>query len=64
MTAFYGDFNRAEHEEKSLQTIAKALELGLNFFDTAWIYQSFGATYLFALNLAKVPIFTNVYRFQ
>ena len=52
MTAFYGDFNRAEHEEKSLQTIAKALELGLNFFDTAWIYQSFGATYLFMLNLA------------
>ena len=42
MTAFYGDFNRAEHEEKSLQTIAKSLELGLNMFDTAWIYQSFG----------------------
>ena len=49
MTAFYGDFNRAEHEGKSLQTIAKALELGLNFFDTAWIYQSFGAIYLSAL---------------
>jgi aryl-alcohol dehydrogenase-like predicted oxidoreductase len=25
-----------------LNTIAKALELGINFFDTAWIYQSFG----------------------
>ena len=43
MTAFYGDFNRAEHEEKSLAAIAKALELGLNMFDTAWVYQSFGA---------------------
>ena len=42
MTAFYGDFNRAEHEEKSLQAIAKSLELGMNMFDTAWIYQSFG----------------------
>lgn len=43
MTAFYGNFNRAEQESKSLDTIAKALELRLNFFDTAWIYQSFGA---------------------
>ena len=43
MTAFYGDFNRAEHEEKSLQAIAKSLELGMNMFDTAWVYQSFGA---------------------
>lgn len=25
-----------------METIAKALDLGLNFFDTAWIYQSFG----------------------
>lgn len=30
-------------QEESLQTIARALELGVNFFDTAWIYQSFGA---------------------
>jgi aryl-alcohol dehydrogenase-like predicted oxidoreductase len=42
MTSFYGDFNRAEQEGESLQTIAKALELGINFLDTAWIYQSFG----------------------
>jgi len=42
MTAFYGDFDRAAQEGKSLATIARALELGLNFFDTAWVYQSFG----------------------
>lgn len=43
MTAFYGDFDRAAQEPESLKTIAKALELGINFLDTAWIYQSFGA---------------------
>lgn len=43
MTAFYGDFDRSAHEETSLQTIEKAFELGVNFLDTAWIYQSFGA---------------------
>lgn len=43
MTAFYGDFDRAAHEETSLQTIEKAFELGVNFLDTAWVYQSFGA---------------------
>ena len=43
MTAFYGSFNRYEQEEENLKTIAKALEIGINFFDTAWIYQSFGA---------------------
>jgi aryl-alcohol dehydrogenase-like predicted oxidoreductase len=42
MTAFYGGFDRTAAEEESLATITKALELGLNFFDTAWIYQSFG----------------------
>ena len=42
MTAFYTGFNLVEHEGKSLQTIARALELGLNFFDTAWMYQSIG----------------------
>ena len=42
MVAFYGSFSRADHEEESLATIARALELGMNFFDTAWIYQSFG----------------------
>ena len=39
MTAFYGDFDRAAQEEESLKTIAKALELGINLLDTAWIYQ-------------------------
>lgn len=43
MTAFYGDFDRAAQEEESLRTIARSLELGINFLDTAWIYQSFGA---------------------
>mmetsp|Transcript_30269 Transcript_30269/g.33004 ORF Transcript_30269/g.33004 Transcript_30269/m.33004 type:complete len:342 (-) Transcript_30269:94-1119(-) len=42
MTAFYGDFDRAAQEPESLRTIARALELGINFLDTAWIYQSFG----------------------
>lgn len=39
MTAFYGGFDRAAHEEESLRTIAKGLELGINFLDTAWVYQ-------------------------
>ncbi len=44
MTAFYGGgFDRKEAEEENQKTIAKALQLGINFFDTAYIYQSFGA---------------------
>ncbi|OQS04340.1 hypothetical protein THRCLA_03403 [Thraustotheca clavata] len=44
MTAFYGgDFDREAAEETNINTIGKALELGINFIDTAWIYQSFGA---------------------
>lgn len=45
MTAFYSD-NPAAHEDESLATIDRALELGINFFDTAWIYQHWpsGAT--------------------
>ena len=39
MTAFYGSFDRSVQEPESLRTIAKALELGINFLDTAWIYQ-------------------------
>jgi voltage-dependent potassium channel beta subunit len=36
MTAFYGGaFNRKEQEAENQKTIAKALELGINFFDTA-----------------------------
>ena len=40
MTAFYD--SAPQSEEKSLEAISKALEKGYNFFDTAWIYQSFG----------------------
>ena len=43
MTAFYGSFNRRGAEAQSIETIGRALECGINFFDTAWIYQSFGA---------------------
>jgi aryl-alcohol dehydrogenase-like predicted oxidoreductase len=39
MTAFYGSFDRDAQEGESLKTIAKALELGINLLDTAWIYQ-------------------------
>ena len=42
MTAFYGDFDRAAQEEHSLNAIKTALDQGINLFDTAWIYQSFG----------------------
>jgi len=43
MSAFYGEFDRVAQEPESLKTFAKALELGINFLDTAWVYQSFGA---------------------
>lgn len=43
MTTAYGDFDRAAQETESLKTFAKGLELGINFVDTAWVYQSFGA---------------------
>ncbi|CAK4681461.1 hypothetical protein LEN26_006979 [Aphanomyces euteiches] len=43
MTSAYGGFDRAAQEEESLRTISKALELGINMLDTAWLYQSFGA---------------------
>lgn len=39
MTAFYGGFDRELQEPKSLETISRALELGINFLDTAWMYQ-------------------------
>jgi aryl-alcohol dehydrogenase-like predicted oxidoreductase len=42
MTSAYGTFNRADQEEDNLKTIAKALEVGINHFDTAWVYQSWG----------------------
>jgi aryl-alcohol dehydrogenase-like predicted oxidoreductase len=37
MTAFYGSFNRQDQEEENLKTIAKALEIGITMFDTAWL---------------------------
>lgn len=43
MTAFYGSFSRSQSEGESLATIAAALDSGINMFDTAWIYQSFGS---------------------
>ena len=36
MTAFYGA-DPAAAEAESLRTIDKALELGVNFLDTAWV---------------------------
>jgi aryl-alcohol dehydrogenase-like predicted oxidoreductase len=42
MTAMYGSFDREASEPESLRTIARALELGVNFFDTAYCYQSNG----------------------
>lgn len=39
MTAFYVQ-NAAEHEEEALKTIERALELGCNHFDTAYVYNS------------------------
>jgi len=40
MTAFYGSHSYTEEEfEGHIQTIGRALELGINFLDTAWIYQ-------------------------
>jgi len=44
MTAFYNDdtYNFDEAEESSLNTLSTAIESGINFLDTAWIYQSFG----------------------
>eukprot|EP00301_Raphidiophrys_heterophryoidea_P019695 c4571_g1_i1.p1 GENE.c4571_g1_i1~~c4571_g1_i1.p1 ORF type:complete len:351 (-),score=105.26 c4571_g1_i1:98-1105(-) len=38
MTAFYG---APVDDEDGIATIGKALELGINFLDTAWIYQDF-----------------------
>jgi len=45
MTAFYGADPR-EAEETNMATLDKAQELGIDFLDTAWIYQHFesGAT--------------------
>eukprot|EP01040_Poterioochromonas_malhamensis_P016595 gene16595-18882_t len=36
---FYGDFDPELQEAESLATIARGLALGINFLDTAWIYQ-------------------------
>jgi aryl-alcohol dehydrogenase-like predicted oxidoreductase len=42
MTAFYHDSDPTLLEDSNQECIKRALELGINFFDTAWIYQSFG----------------------
>lgn len=39
MTAFYKADDVSEEEK--IKTIGKALEMGINFLDTAWIYQNF-----------------------
>ena len=39
MTLSYETVDKDVHEEESLRTFAKALELGINLIDTAWIYQ-------------------------
>eukprot|EP00298_Acanthocystis_sp_HF-20_P009441 c18302_g2_i1.p1 GENE.c18302_g2_i1~~c18302_g2_i1.p1 ORF type:complete len:329 (+),score=151.86 c18302_g2_i1:3-989(+) len=38
MTVFYGN-DPIANEEKSIETFGKALEMGINFLDTAWIYK-------------------------
>ena len=35
----YESVDKDAHEEESLRTFGKALELGINLIDTAWIYQ-------------------------
>eukprot|EP01035_Chromulina_nebulosa_P017585 gene17585-23155_t len=44
MTSAYllDNYDYEQEEENSLNTIATAVEYGLNFLDTAWVYQSFG----------------------
>ncbi|KAF0719869.1 Aste57867_730 [Aphanomyces stellatus] len=42
MTSFTDHFDRAAQEKDSLSAIEAALHAGVNFFDTAWVYQSFG----------------------
>ena len=36
----YESVDKDAHEEESLRTFGKALELGINLIDTAWIYQA------------------------
>ncbi|KAG9405643.1 hypothetical protein AC1031_003550 [Aphanomyces cochlioides] len=43
MTSAYEKVNLVAHEDESLRTISRALELGINMLDTAWVYQSPGA---------------------
>ncbi|CAK4236184.1 unnamed protein product [Aphanomyces euteiches] len=43
MTSAYEKVHLAAHEDESLRTISRALELGINMLDTAWVYQSPGA---------------------
>ncbi|CAK4101649.1 unnamed protein product [Aphanomyces euteiches] len=43
MTSAYEKVHLAAHEDESLRTISRALELGINMLDTARVYQSPGA---------------------
>jgi predicted aldo/keto reductase-like oxidoreductase len=38
-SVYSGEFDPDVQEADSLATIGKGLELGINFLDTAWIYQ-------------------------
>lgn len=39
MTGFYGGFDRSSVDAEAEKTLRAALDAGINFLDTAWIYQ-------------------------
>lgn len=39
MTGFYGGFDRSKVDAEAEKTLRAALDVGINFLDTAWIYQ-------------------------
>jgi aryl-alcohol dehydrogenase-like predicted oxidoreductase len=40
MTGFYGGFDRSRVDDEAEKTLRAALAVGINFLDTAWIYQA------------------------
>lgn len=64
MTAFYGDFDRALQEGDSLKAIETALKSGIDHFDTAWIYQSFGKGGGFTIKLKSNFVYISDFLFQ